>query len=119
MLALLFGEDYRAASSILIPLALGQLVNVGTGLCGLVLTMCGREREALVVAVGTAAMAVGADLVAAKLGGADALAWTSATVTAVLRDALARPDGRSACGPPLVADPSQPPNTGQAAGGGR
>lgn len=40
----LWGEEFQAAYSILIILAIGQLFNIGTGCSGLILTMCNEEK---------------------------------------------------------------------------
>lgn len=51
----LFGDEYAAARESLVPLVIGQVVNVAMGSVGLVLLMTGHERPALVgLAVGVA-----------------------------------------------------------------
>ena len=42
-----FGDDFRAASTALMILAIGQFINIATGSVGYLLSMTGREREVL------------------------------------------------------------------------
>jgi O-antigen/teichoic acid export membrane protein len=81
VIALVFGSDYRAAAPVLIALALGQLVNVLTGLCGIALSLCGQQRAVLVFAVVSALTATVANYLAASLWGLEALAVASASVS--------------------------------------
>jgi O-antigen/teichoic acid export membrane protein len=83
VIGVLFGAQYEAGAPILVALALGQIVNVATGLCGLTLSLCGYERLVLVVAVVTGVGSAVANYTAARLWGVNALAVASALITAV------------------------------------
>jgi O-antigen/teichoic acid export membrane protein len=83
LLGLLFGEAYEDGAPILIALALGQIVNVLTGLCGVALSLCRREQLALRVSLAALAASVVADWVAASLWGVTALAIASAITSAL------------------------------------
>jgi O-antigen/teichoic acid export membrane protein len=82
VLSVVFGDDYRDAAPILIALALGQVVNVATGLSGLTLSLCGYERLILAVALVSVFVATTLDFVAATLWGVNGLAVASASVSA-------------------------------------
>jgi O-antigen/teichoic acid export membrane protein len=80
---LVFGSGYDDAGSILRVLAIGQLVNVFTGLCAITLSLCGFERLVLVVALVSAVGSTVIDYAAAVLWGVDALAIAQAVTSAV------------------------------------
>jgi O-antigen/teichoic acid export membrane protein len=82
VIGLLFGPEYEAGAPILVALALGQMVNVATGLCGVTLSLCGHERLVLVVAIVSGVGSAAADYIAARLWGVNALAIASAATTA-------------------------------------
>ncbi|MCA9246796.1 MAG: lipopolysaccharide biosynthesis protein [Planctomycetales bacterium] len=82
VLGLLFGDFYREASTVLVVLAVGQIVNVWTGTCGLTLSMTGHDRISLIVNLATAALLFGLGWVAATEHGPLGLAIVSSTIIA-------------------------------------
>lgn len=84
VLRVVYGEGFEGAATLLAVLAVGQAVNVATGLCGTVLTMAGRQRLVLLVTGGGAAVSVVCDVGAAAWAGPVGLAVASATTTAAM-----------------------------------
>jgi O-antigen/teichoic acid export membrane protein len=84
VLGLLFGDEFRNGSTILVILAAAQVVQVLTGLCGIVLAMTGHERVVLGVSVVAAIAAVILDWIGATLWGGTGLALASATTTSLM-----------------------------------
>jgi O-antigen/teichoic acid export membrane protein len=77
-----FGDHYAAAAVPAAILALGQLVNVWSGTCGLTLAMTGHHRAALAVNVVAALALFGVGPLAARAEGMVGLAIVSAAVLA-------------------------------------
>lgn len=69
LLALIYGEHYRAGASLLVILSIGQLIAVLTGVCGLVLVMTGHQRLLLLVTAATVVATVVMLVVAVPLWG--------------------------------------------------
>jgi O-antigen/teichoic acid export membrane protein len=65
-LRLLYGETYMAGAGVLVVLALGQMVNVWTGSCGIFLMMTGHERTLMTLTALTGLLTVA--LMAALVG---------------------------------------------------
>ena len=65
-LKLLYGDAYMAGAGVLVVLALGQMVNVWTGSCGIFLMMTGHERTLLTLTALTGLVSVA--LMAALVG---------------------------------------------------
>jgi O-antigen/teichoic acid export membrane protein len=65
-LRLLYGETYMAGAGVLVVLALGQMVNVWTGSCGIFLMMTGHERTLMTLTALTGFVTVA--LMAALVG---------------------------------------------------
>ena len=88
IIATVMGDQYVDGGPVLRILALGQLVNMGTGFCGAVLMMLGHQRDALVLmAAGAASTVVGGWLLESALGPiglAVAAAVTTAAVFALM-----------------------------------
>jgi len=84
VLTLLFGSDFAAGGFALAVLAVGQLVNVVTGLCGTVLAMTSHERLVLWVSIAGAAISTVADVIGASIWGLDGLAVASALTTSAM-----------------------------------
>jgi O-antigen/teichoic acid export membrane protein len=88
VLTVVFGSDFEEGAPALAILATGELVNVLSGLCGIVLAMSGHERLVLVVTLIGVTAAAAADVIGANLGGITGLAIGSAVTTAGLYVAL-------------------------------
>lgn len=76
-----FGEEFRAASTALMILAIGQFINIATGSVGYLLSMTGHEKELRNNAVVSAIIAVGLGLLLIPTFGL--LGATLATATAI------------------------------------
>jgi PST family polysaccharide transporter len=81
ILSSLFGKRYSGGAFVLGALAVAQLVNVLTGLCGVVLGMCSKESILLRVSVLWAVVSVIAEVIGVKVGGMNGLALASALTT--------------------------------------
>jgi O-antigen/teichoic acid export membrane protein len=82
LLTLFYGSRYRSGGFTLAVLGLSQLINVITGMCGITLAMCSKERVLLWASLVWAVVAVVADLVSARVFGINGLAVSSALTTA-------------------------------------
>jgi len=69
LLELIYGEYYRTGASILVILGLGQLVNVWTGSCGVVLAMTGHQRLLMKITMLFGIVTIIAALIAAQYFG--------------------------------------------------
>jgi O-antigen/teichoic acid export membrane protein len=81
VLGVLFGDQFRGGATVLSILAVGQVVNVLSGLCGIVLAMTGHERLVLAVSLSAAAASAVAGWLGATVGGSTGLAVASAATT--------------------------------------
>ena len=81
ILSLLYGKRYSTGGFVLAVLALAQIVNVLTGLCGIVLAMCGKESLLLRTALLWSALSFIFDLLGVRLFGIRGLAVASALTT--------------------------------------
>ena len=81
ILSSLYGKRYSGGAFVLGALALAQLVNVLTGLCGVVLGMCSKESILLRVSVLWACVSVIAEIIGVRIGGMNGLALASALTT--------------------------------------
>jgi len=84
VLTILFGKAFAPGGFALAVLALGQLVNVISGLCGTVLAMTSHERLVLWISIGGAVLSAACDVVGASLWGIDGLAVASALTTSAV-----------------------------------
>ncbi len=84
VLTVLFGSAFAPGAFALGVLAVGQLVNVVTGLCGTVLAMTSHERLVLWVSMLGAALSAAFDVVGASIWGIDGLAVASALTTSAM-----------------------------------
>jgi len=82
ILTLVFGQQYASGGFVLAALALAQLVNVVTGLCGVTLTMCSKENLLLRVSILFMILSFVCDLLGARLFGITGIAVASAVTTA-------------------------------------
>ncbi len=73
-LASLFGPEFGEMRDFLFILCVGQLINAGTGLCGVLLNMAGRARQELLALCLTTAVAIIASLLVGPVHGAMGLA---------------------------------------------
>jgi O-antigen/teichoic acid export membrane protein len=78
LLAVLFGDAYRAAAPLMLVLSLGQLVNVLCGSAGYTLMMTGRQRDMMWITIAAGALTIGLGLAAVRSHGALGVAWASA-----------------------------------------
>ena len=78
ILSLLYGKRYSTGGFVLAVLALAQIVNVLTGLCGTVLGMCGKESLLLRTALLWSVLSLVFDLLGVRLFGIRGLAVASA-----------------------------------------
>jgi O-antigen/teichoic acid export membrane protein len=62
IMALVFGEPYRAGAPILVLLSVGWLVNVWTGSCGMTLSMTGHQTALMRIVLFSGALSVGGSL---------------------------------------------------------
>ena len=60
MLALVYGDYYRDAATILVLLSLGQMVNMWTGSCVMILTMTRHEIAMMMIAIASGLVMVSA-----------------------------------------------------------
>jgi O-antigen/teichoic acid export membrane protein len=82
ILALLYGEVYRAAGPVLAILSVGYLVNVWTGSCGMTLAMTGNQSTLMVITLVTSALSVVGTLLVIRTGyGIVAVALTVCVMT--------------------------------------
>jgi O-antigen/teichoic acid export membrane protein len=87
LLAILFGESYRDAASVLAILAIGQVIQTWAGSCGFALMMTGHQRPyAWMLAVSTV-VTVALDVVFYHLWGLDGVAISTTTML-VLQNAV-------------------------------
>jgi O-antigen/teichoic acid export membrane protein len=78
-LALVYGDYYRGAAPILVLLSLGQMVNMWTGSCAMILTMTRHEMAMMVIAVVSGLVTVSAAVLVVKPYGAVGVAAATAT----------------------------------------
>jgi O-antigen/teichoic acid export membrane protein len=78
LLALIYGDYYSAAWTVLALLSLGQLVNVWVGSCGMVLTMTGHQVTMMVLMVISGGLTVAAGLLVVGRYGATGVAAATA-----------------------------------------
>lgn len=83
VMALVFGEFARPGSTVLVLLALGQVVNVAAGSCAITLMMTGFQRLVMGVSLVSLVVAVGGEIVGARLAGITGVAVASAAAIAV------------------------------------
>ncbi len=81
VLTVVFGAPFAAASTVLVVLSLGNLVNVLTGLSGAALTMSHREGAAATIQVTTLLLRIGVGTAAALVWGLMGLAVSSAALS--------------------------------------
>jgi O-antigen/teichoic acid export membrane protein len=82
ILTLFYGRRYASGGFVLAVLALAQIVNVVTGLCGVTLAMCSKENLLLRVAILWTVLSFVFDLLGARLFGIRGVAVASAATTA-------------------------------------
>jgi len=78
LLGLVYGANYRVGAVPLAVLSAGQVVSVGTGVCGMVLAMTGNQRRMLSVTAASASATVAALLLLVPVWGATGAAVVSA-----------------------------------------
>lgn len=83
LIALIYGPAYTAAAPLLAILALGQLTNVATGLCGQTLTLTGHGSLVLRVTLAVSLASLGLMLVLTSLWGPLAVALATAFAVAL------------------------------------
>ena len=79
LLALLFGEFYRASYQPFLILGAGILISNVTGACGLTLAMTGHQRELFLSSAAAGLLTVGAAIVGAHIAGASGVAVARST----------------------------------------
>lgn len=82
-LQLIFGPYYAAAYAYLIILMIGQVINILTGSCYLVLVMSGHKREVFLLTIFSTVLLVITGLVGGYLWGAIGVAIASSVATAI------------------------------------
>lgn len=87
MLALVYGDYYRDAATILVLLSLGQMVNMWTGSCVMILTMTRHEIAMMVIAIVAGVVTVSAAILLVTQYGAIGVAVATAFGT-TLRNLL-------------------------------
>lgn len=83
LLGIVYGPFYSSGYVILLVLSLGQLFNVVSGPCGMVLLMTGHQRTMMVISMSTSTMAILASVFAAIHTGAIGVAAVFSTAVAV------------------------------------
>ena len=78
-LALVYGDYYRGAAPILVLLSLGQMVNMWTGSCAMILTMTRHEMAMMVIAVVSGLITVSAAILLVRPYGVIGVAAATAT----------------------------------------
>ena len=78
LLAVLFGDAYRAAAPLMLVLSLGQLVNVLCGSAAYTLMMTGRQRDMMWITIAAGALTIALGLAAVRSHGAMGVALASA-----------------------------------------
>lgn len=83
VLRLVYGDYYRLASTPLVILSIGQLINVWTGSGAMVLMMTGHQKAMMVISVSCGLVLVVGDLLVVRPYGINGVATVSASVTAL------------------------------------
>jgi O-antigen/teichoic acid export membrane protein len=78
-LVLVYGDYYRGAAPILVLLSLGQMVNVWTGSCAMILTMTRHEMAMMIIAFVSGLITVSAAILLVRPYGAIGVAAATAT----------------------------------------
>ena len=66
LLGIVYGEFYRDGVTALVVLGIGQMINVGTGLCGTTMIMTGHQRSLLAISTRCSLLAAGLALIVAR-----------------------------------------------------
>lgn len=82
ILTLFYGRRYAGGAFVLAALGFAQMVNAATGLCGITLAMCSKERLMFLNAVLWTVLSFTFDLLAARIYGLNGVAVASALTTA-------------------------------------
>lgn len=88
ILETLYGSEYIGGAEVLIILAMGQVVNVWTGSCGIVLMMTGHERQLMLLTLSTSVLSVILMVALAEPWGINGVAVGSAAGIAVQNVAM-------------------------------
>ncbi|MFP4143760.1 MAG: lipopolysaccharide biosynthesis protein [Phycisphaeraceae bacterium] len=79
VLELLFGDFYRQGAVLLMLLSVGYLLRLATGPCGLMLMLCGHQRDQMLITIGSILFLLTAGLWAGSRYGMVGIAAVSAT----------------------------------------